>query len=260
MKDLKKEYEELILPEIPDLWDRIEAALPVEEEATAPVKTNTKSNVKPFNKAKIYRWSTVAAACLCAFIVIPVALKDVEGCGSSAEPAAYDSANAPAAMEAAPMEEYEMAAPEAAVESADSGYSYNDVMEEAAEEEVLSATGTASNSTDDWGDDTLNIWDAESVGDTVSSENTTGSPESATVFEVTAQIESEVISDGTVTGYSLLITEDPSDMLGTDHIIGYFSEEYQEILTDKDVVIGQSYTIQIRLNYEKQHFEILDLQ
>ena len=63
-RDFEQEYQELAKMEVPDLWDRIEAGL---TEKSTPVSSK-KSVVVPFIK----RYSTLAAALLCAILIIPV--------------------------------------------------------------------------------------------------------------------------------------------------------------------------------------------
>ena len=59
-KDLEKEYSEMIRSDMPDLWDRIRTSLPEKE---------VKTEVKTFRRR---RYLGIAAACVCASILIPV--------------------------------------------------------------------------------------------------------------------------------------------------------------------------------------------
>lgn len=83
-KNLEKEYKALVNSEVPDLWARIEAGLDEKE-------TVDKKKIIHFKV-----WGTVAAACVCAGLVIPVfrSYLYMEG-GSSSSPQ-YTN-NAPAA-------------------------------------------------------------------------------------------------------------------------------------------------------------------
>lgn len=67
VRDFEQEFIELKQNEIPDLWNRIEAGLSEKKvTASAPEKENTS-----FKKINWRRWGTLAAACLCAAIIIP---------------------------------------------------------------------------------------------------------------------------------------------------------------------------------------------
>lgn len=60
-KDLKKEYNDMLLSGAPDLWDRISSNLPEK----APKK----------NRTRIYRFAAIAAAaCICVAVAVPVAI------------------------------------------------------------------------------------------------------------------------------------------------------------------------------------------
>lgn len=61
-KDLEKEYKELMTEDVPDLWGRIEAGL--------EPKQPTAKQVSLWRKKRV--WGTVAAACICIAISVPV--------------------------------------------------------------------------------------------------------------------------------------------------------------------------------------------
>lgn len=72
-RDFEKEFRELKLGEVPDLWNRIEAGLS-DKKIAASVSENAMadSNVYKFGKGSIWRrWGTIAAACLCVAIILP---------------------------------------------------------------------------------------------------------------------------------------------------------------------------------------------
>lgn len=86
-RDFEKEYIELAQCEIPDLWDRIEAGL-TEKSAPETEKTNK-------TKKRIYwkRYTGLAAAVLCAAVVIPaVVLTGQTGKSSAADTSAQTGA------------------------------------------------------------------------------------------------------------------------------------------------------------------------
>ena len=74
-KDFEKAYKELAETEVPDLWDRIESDL---SEKSAPAETKAEKNKKtaPVNKKTkiavfMRKYSALAAAIVCAIILIP---------------------------------------------------------------------------------------------------------------------------------------------------------------------------------------------
>ena len=74
-KDFETAYKELANTEVPDLWDRIEAGL---SEKSAPAETKAEKNKKiaPVNKKTkialfMRKYSALAAAIVCAIILIP---------------------------------------------------------------------------------------------------------------------------------------------------------------------------------------------
>ncbi|MCM1048664.1 MAG: hypothetical protein NC433_09570 [Clostridiales bacterium] len=80
-RDFEKEFKQLKQSETPDLWNRIEAGLS-ERKVTAsePDKLNAsiikvnefdRKTSTPIRKINIRKWGTLAAACICAVIIIP---------------------------------------------------------------------------------------------------------------------------------------------------------------------------------------------
>lgn len=65
-KDLEKEYRALVNCETPDLWARIEAGLDDKDSSGIACETRKK------NVFSIKVWATVAAACVCVGVIIPV--------------------------------------------------------------------------------------------------------------------------------------------------------------------------------------------
>lgn len=125
-KDFETAYKELANTEVPDLWDRIEAGL---SEKSAPAETKAEESKEPApikKKTKVAvfmrRYSALAAAIVCAVILIPTVIV-MKRAGSkfmsesAAEPAfttesaCYDETVAEEATEAVAemMEEAEMA-------------------------------------------------------------------------------------------------------------------------------------------------------
>ncbi|MBR3397067.1 MAG: hypothetical protein IKG70_04360 [Lachnospiraceae bacterium] len=85
MKDLNQEYKNMIEADVPDLWDRIEASLPDNSEVIKPSKTRIR---------KFYYMSGIAAACICAAIIIPLVTMQQRAAksGNTAVAEAYEEA------------------------------------------------------------------------------------------------------------------------------------------------------------------------
>lgn len=86
-KKLESEYKNLILQDVPDLWSRIEANLEPKYQAFSG-DSSTQDNLKNKNSEKksskvvsfkkhFKTWGTVAAACACVAIAIPVFMGSV---------------------------------------------------------------------------------------------------------------------------------------------------------------------------------------
>ena len=131
-KNFEEEYKALANEELPDLWNRIEAGLTprttalAEETKDEQIVGQINEQVKEKTKKRkmisfLYRYRTVAAAALCAVVIIPAAI--VIGFGRAGRSKMWESAD-----EAAPMELYNSAAQAAGEEA--------EVTEEAAEEEM----------------------------------------------------------------------------------------------------------------------------
>lgn len=72
-RDFEREFKELKLSEVPDLWSRIEASLPEKNSAAAVVRNAVLYTDKYKSAKKIAwrRWGTLAAACLCVAVILP---------------------------------------------------------------------------------------------------------------------------------------------------------------------------------------------
>ena len=93
-KDVEKAYKELAETEVPDLWDRIEAGL---SEKSAPAETKAEKNKKtaPVNKKTkiavfMRKYSALAAAIVCAIILIPTMIVMKESDSKFMSESAYD--------------------------------------------------------------------------------------------------------------------------------------------------------------------------
>ena len=126
MKDLNQEYKDMIEADVPDLWDRIEASLPDNSVETKPSKTRIR---------KFYYMSGIAAACICAAIIIPLVTMQQRAAksGNTAVAEAYEEAF---------MEENAKEAAPAAGKSFDGG-TMDAAMEYEAEEAASEETAPA---------------------------------------------------------------------------------------------------------------------
>lgn len=103
-KDFEKEYIKLAQNEIPDLWARIEAGL---MERSAPENTidipEKKSKTKKNGVVFLKRYAGLAAAILCAVLIVPasVYIRQSEGKSSSAVTAAPEESWEETAVESA---------------------------------------------------------------------------------------------------------------------------------------------------------------
>ena len=93
-KDFEKAYKELAETEVPDLWDRIEADL---SEKSAPAETKAEKNKKtaPVNKKTkiavfMRKYSALAAAIVCAIILIPTMIVMKKSDSKFMSESAYD--------------------------------------------------------------------------------------------------------------------------------------------------------------------------
>jgi hypothetical protein len=78
-KDFAKEYKDAVVNDLPDLWDRIEAALPedvnAQDDATTPVAPiEFKKEEKPKKKKKklVWLYAVIPAAAIILVVLIPV--------------------------------------------------------------------------------------------------------------------------------------------------------------------------------------------
>ncbi|MBD5445552.1 MAG: hypothetical protein HDR29_08400 [Lachnospiraceae bacterium] len=72
-RDFEREFKELKISEVPDLWNRIEAGLSDKKIATSVSDAAVISvNRYNFGKRAVWRkWGTLAAACVCVALIIP---------------------------------------------------------------------------------------------------------------------------------------------------------------------------------------------
>lgn len=84
-RDFEQEFRQLKQNEAPDLWNRIEAALPEKKIAAIPLEENKPIPVERYVPKKRMSWRNIGiiiAACLCVVILLPVMLIRFSGSAS----------------------------------------------------------------------------------------------------------------------------------------------------------------------------------
>ncbi len=142
-KDLEKEYRVLVNCEVPDLWARIETGLDDKDSSGIACKTKKK------NIFSIKIWATVAAACVCVGLVIPVMRAHTGGMWES-KGTGNDMA----------------AAPQAAAESVEEGYDKEERFVTDNQAALFDAAGGAAENSVDSAADTAAMEAAFDGGDT----------------------------------------------------------------------------------------------
>lgn len=96
-RDFEQEFRQLKQNEVPDLWNRIEAALPEKKIAAIPLEENKPIPVGRYVPKKRMSWRNlgiIIAACLCVVILLPVMLIHLSGSGGGADTSAADESGA----------------------------------------------------------------------------------------------------------------------------------------------------------------------
>lgn len=81
-RDFEKEFIQLKQSETPDLWNRIEAGLSDRKTILSTPAAASKNKDFSIGKINWIRWGTLAAACLCAAIIIPAISLVIKNIGS----------------------------------------------------------------------------------------------------------------------------------------------------------------------------------
>lgn len=96
-RDFEQEFRQLKQNEVPDLWNRIEAALPEKKIAAIPLEENKPIPVERYVPKKRMSWRNlgiIIAACLCVVILLPVMLIRLSGSSGGADTSAADESGA----------------------------------------------------------------------------------------------------------------------------------------------------------------------
>lgn len=254
-RDFEKEFKQLKQSETPDLWNRIEAGLS-ERKVTAsePVrKTST-----PIRKINIGKWGTLAAACICAAIIIPALSLAIKNGGRknnmSGGMPQTDMSASPAMDTAAQSVADNGADNNTATGAAADGYAENATVttEEIAEEYERTdgaESGTAAGATaemqntpqEDSADETLSA-----VGDGQVIEN------------VTVEITEIVETSGQETIYQVVVVEQDNDAVLSKgmqiEIICDFDTEYASLSDTEDKILKENEKYEVSLQKENGRY------
>ena len=292
-KNFEQAYKELAQNEVPDLWDRIEAGL---KEKSAPAKKDiqeekytqkmeeykvqspVKSGIRPVIKI-LKRYSALAAAAVCAAVVIPAALflgrnGNLSGSNWEAIPeenmaAAEEKSEAGRKMAvagetagtgadaAAPeetleteegaileetVETAEEAAPEESMETAEEAAPEEVVGE--AEKAVENAEEGAAGTTEDTARSTAGLKEEMKQSSKEEKESAQGTVFTHVVIEVKDTAKGKTVQDGS--WYHVTVKEDPSGYLKAEEQITVFVPAYSSI------AFVQGKTFEVDMTYEKE--------
>ena len=280
-KNFEQAYKELAQNEVPDLWDRIEAGL---KEKSAPAKKDiqeekytqkmeeykvqspVKSGIRPVIKI-LKRYSALAAAAVCAAVVIPAALflgrnGNLSGSNWEAIPEENMAAaeeKSEAGMKMAVAGETagtgaDAAAPEETLETEEGAILEETVetAEEAAPEEVVgeaekaveNAEEGAAGTTEDTARSTAGLKEEMKQSSKEEKESAQGTVFTHVVIEVKDTAKGKTVQDGS--WYHVTVKEDPSGYLKAEEQITVFVPAYSSI------AFVQGKTFEVDMTYEKE--------
>ncbi len=280
-KNFEQAYKELAQNEVPDLWDRIEAGL---KEKSAPAKKDiqeekytqkmeenkaqspVKSGIRPVIKI-IKRYSALAAAAVCAAVVIPAALflgRNGNLSGSNWEAIPEENMAAAEEMSEAGMKMAvagetagtgaDAAAPEETLETEEGAILEETVetAEEAAPEEVVgeaeetveNAEEGAAGTTEDTARSTAGLKEEMKQSSKEEKESAQGTVFTHVVIEVKDTAKGKTVQDGS--WYHVTVKEDPSGYLKAEEQITVFVPAYSSI------AFVQGKTFEVDMTYEKE--------
>lgn len=135
-KDFAKEYKDAVVNNLPDLWDRIEAALPedvnAQDDATTPVAPIVfKKEEKPKKKKKklVWLYAVIPAAAIILVVLIPVGALLTAGIFGLTTKQSSNSMEAAASAAASDSDSIAYEASEAASFDEDPSFNINSVAE-----------------------------------------------------------------------------------------------------------------------------------
>lgn len=222
-KDLEKEYRALAQRGAPDLWSRIEAGLEEKPVSQPDSKSVTPRSIRAFwQRSRV--WAGVAAACLCAALIIPAVTRSIKISGGSL---AGDMASQSAAP---PMEAYDSSAQEAEAPEAaraddydasnDNGALPADMYDGALPMEAAQEAGVAEQAVS--ADSSITTTAASGQGDTP------GSAERYNSFLVTVEILDMDVSTDSGVWYTAKVTASDHAEIEADSEVKIFSSAASE--------------------------------
>lgn len=250
-KDFEKAYKELAETEAPDLWDRIEAGI---SEKSTPETGKKPIPVKSSLLLFVKRYSAVAAAVVCALILIPttILMKKAgnksfsEGVADAAPPVTMDAAEeaetteetadvkTESASEEMMTESALLEAPEEAAGAVSEEASNMEIKETAEEKRELS--GEAEVETKEAMKDT-----ADAVNEEKNQQNSLNLANvTVTVEAVKEQAGEDTDEPGTF--YTVIVKEDPSGFLMPEQEITIFIPSYSSFV----LMEGDTYELTIQ--------------
>lgn len=153
-RDFEKEFIQLKKSETPDLWNRIEAGLSDRKAALNAPAAASKNTDFSIGKINWIRWGTLAAACLCAAIIIPAISTVIKNIGSKNFSGGLSEGSTADGVAAAPTIDYESAGSGMSTENyapadnSSSASAEDFILGDTAESEEAVAGGTMAGGTD----------------------------------------------------------------------------------------------------------------
>lgn len=285
-RDFEKEFIQLKQSETPDLWNRIEAGLSDRKPVMA-VSETASENPKFFTgKVHWRRWGTLAAACLCAAIIIPaisLVIRNGDGKNYSGSPSSDGSSadnagincspvnNSTAADSCAPAESVESAeefeesgaamSGDTGVETSGEGAGGINIQYEPESNEDMSADGN--------GEDVKTEIQATQEADSAETENlkeylNSRDLENGQVIErATVQIvKTEELEEDTIY-QALVLAPDADNILKKDmqlEIVCDSDTEYDSLIKDDGGILKRNEKYEVSLCYEQDKIIVISVE
>lgn len=237
-KDFEKAYRELAKSEAPDLWDRIESGLSQQStrgQAEEEKRTETASKEKKRRSGKIlhgiYRYSPMAAAVICAIIIIPIFINGDKPAPSLKAEMEEIAESEAAEMAAVPQEEG------IAQTDADAGAEQESAVEESGAQDSAAAGAAVRESAVEES--------AESKKAETALQNTSRDSEGffRVVVEVTGSEDVAARENAQEAGtvYTALVERDPQGILARGEEIAIFIPVYSSV----SLAVGEAFELDL---------------
>lgn len=237
-KAIEQAYKAEMLTEIPDLWDRIEAALP-EKTPTATAETvasqtltstdDDSKKTKKNSNIRTFRAIALIAACLCVALMIPTLLSVGGHSSETATSASLDE------------EVYEASAETASESEADASAPAEEMAEEAADD--IEEANRSTDAAEDFASEATAVTEATADAAATKEESVQASEEKKAVLErndfgsdalYTENVKIEIIECDTETGredddgyctFTVMILEDETGIYESASIMDVYVDE-----------------------------------